>query len=121
MEIPFYAENYEENDGTIASSPNLQKVVVFYEIQFKKKMLCGLGFAGIDFGDKTTSKNVTNSKKRPPPRLRLMPWAIFQGRATTNDREKKQSPKTVKNNLKQPKNNQKVQKNNEQTIKSNQK
>ena len=37
-------------NGTIAGSPNLPKVVVFYEILFnKKKLLCGLGFAGIVF------------------------------------------------------------------------
>ena len=30
MKIPLYAENYEEYDGTIASSPSLQKVVVFF-------------------------------------------------------------------------------------------
>ena len=50
LKIPLYAENYEENDRTIASSPNLQKVVVFDEILLEqKKLLCGLGFAGIVF------------------------------------------------------------------------
>ena len=73
MKIPLYAENYEENNGTIAGSPNLQKVIVFYEIQLKKKLLCVLGFAGIDFWDKKASKNVKKSKKRPPPRLLLTP------------------------------------------------
>ena len=40
MKIPLYAENYEENDGTIAGSPNLQKVVVFDEILLKKINCC---------------------------------------------------------------------------------
>ena len=39
-EIPLYVENYEENDGTIAGSPNLQKVTVFYELQLKTKSCC---------------------------------------------------------------------------------
>ena len=99
MKIPLYAENYEGKNGTIAGSPNLQKVVVFFtKYCSKKKLLCGLGFAGIDFLDEKLQKNVKNSKKRPPPRRRLMPWAIFQGRATTNDRDKKQSPETIQQN-----------------------
>ena len=64
MEIPLYAENYEENDGTIAGSPNLQKVTACYEIQLKKtELLCGLGFAGIDFWDKKLQKTSQTQKK----------------------------------------------------------
>ena len=37
FKIPVNAENYEEYDGTIAGSPNLQKVVVFDEILLEKK------------------------------------------------------------------------------------
>ena len=47
-------------------------------------------------GTRQLQKTSQTQKKRPPPRLRLMPWAIFQGRATTNDREKQQSPKQSK-------------------------
>ena len=39
LKIPVYAENYEECDGTIAGSPNLQKVTVFDEILLKKRIV----------------------------------------------------------------------------------
>ena len=56
------------------SPPTFKKLSFFYEILLKKKkLLCGLGFAGIDFMDKKLENNVKNSKKRPPPRLRLTP------------------------------------------------
>ena len=39
LKTPFYAEKYAENDGTIAGSPNLPKVVVFDEILPNKKKM----------------------------------------------------------------------------------
>ena len=40
VEILVYEENYEQSDGTIASLPNLQKVLVFDEILMDKKSCC---------------------------------------------------------------------------------
>ena len=78
LKISLYAENYEESDGTIAGSPNLQKVVVFDEILFEKKSSCAeLDSQVLIFGTKNILKKrqrtQNNSKKRPPPRLRLTP------------------------------------------------
>ena len=40
LKIPSHAENYKEDDGTIAGPPNLQKVSVFDETLMDKKSCC---------------------------------------------------------------------------------
>ena len=40
LKILSHAENYKEDDGTIAGPPNLQKVSVFDEILMDKKRCC---------------------------------------------------------------------------------